>query len=53
LDDKSFNGEVEDRIGKIKLPEESNMITVMEELSNGNIKTTAYSPGTAPSWPGC
>jgi hypothetical protein len=42
LDDKTFNGEVEDRIGKIKFPEESNMITVLEELSNGNIKSTAY-----------
>ena len=42
LDDKCFNSEVEDRINKINFPEESNMVTVMEELSNGSIKTTAY-----------
>jgi len=42
LDEKCFNSEVEDRIGKIRLPEESNMVTVMEGLSNGNIKSTSY-----------
>ena len=42
LDEKRFNGEVEDRIRKIKFPEAANMITVLEELSNGNIKSTSY-----------
>lgn len=42
LDEKKFNGEVEDRISKIQFPEEANMITVLEELSNGNIKSTSY-----------
>ena len=42
LDDKNFNEEVEDRIGKIKFPEESNMVTILEALSNGNIRSTSY-----------
>ena len=42
LDEKRITGEIEDRIGKIRFPEEANMITVLEELSDGNIKSTSY-----------